>query len=66
MSNERMGGAITEYANECPGCGNLATFVHATFWPYYCHQCKWGFGHNGRDIDNESPIDERAKRTEES
>ena len=42
--------------NECPGCGNLRTFVHSLIdWRYYCHKCKWGFGHvqDPRRMDRE-------------
>lgn len=47
---------MTNYANECPGCGNLETLNHSKIsWPYYCHSCNWGFGLR-KEEENESPI----------
>ena len=43
--------------NQCPGCGNLNTFQGGGIggWVYYCHDCKWGFGHpqQPRNIEKE-------------
>ena len=43
--------------SQCPGCGNLHTFRGGGLggWVYYCHDCKWGFGHpqSPRDIEKE-------------